>query len=229
MFERSLAVHNFAQHRPGHKLQRGMLLKMSGKVYTSQTHKLLHERDHTHTPKGQPKPHAHRDKHTQGEKLSAAVSTKPQSSHQTVVSTRHNTSQVAWAQTSVSNLFGTKTHSIHRHLNSETQIKERCAVRRQRATWSLHHLRTIQKQRKRRSRRYCELHIVTILLITRNKTTTATYLRLQTGKQTLKDKKKTYFQSLLKASCTIQVSDWIHLLILWKHANWFVLGQPEGS
>lgn len=63
MSECSLTVHNFAAHGPGHKLQRGMLLKMSGKVYTSQTHKLLHERDHTHTPKGQPKPHAQRQTH----------------------------------------------------------------------------------------------------------------------------------------------------------------------
>lgn len=63
----SLTLHNFPHHKSGHRLQRGTLLKMSRKVYTIQAHKLLHERDHTHTPKGRPKPHAHTDKHTRGE------------------------------------------------------------------------------------------------------------------------------------------------------------------
>lgn len=110
---------------------------MSTKVYTIQAHKLLHERDHTHThtKRSAKATRTHRQTHTGG-KLSAAVSTKPQSSHKTVVSTRHNTLEAGHAKASVSGLLarGYKQnmwvlHYTHRHLSLVIQIKERCGDR----------------------------------------------------------------------------------------------------
>lgn len=121
----------------------------------------------THTPRGRPKPHAHTDKHTRGEKLSAAVSTKPQSSHQTVVATRHNTPQVGWAQTSVSNLLGTKIQ-LHGITNTGTWVLK-CRLKKgallDDTAWTLHHPSTETKK----ARKPYELSrpLQTVLLITR--------------------------------------------------------------